>query len=84
MAQLHDHTIRLYHFVGIARPEQSQTRYRAQRGELFHRLVRRTVLAIAHRIVREHEDRRKLHQRRQPDRWAAIVAEDEERGTERA
>jgi hypothetical protein len=43
------------------------------------RLMCRTVLAAAHRVVGEDEHRRQLHQRGEPDRGARIVAEDEER-----
>ena len=45
---------------------------------MLHRLVRRAVLAVAHRVVREDEDRRQLHQGREPDRGPRVVAEDEE------
>ena len=45
--------------------------------------MRRAVLAVAHRVVREDEDRRQLHQRGEPDRGPRVVAEDEEGRAER-
>ena len=42
--------------------------------------MRRAVLAEPDRVVGEHEDRRKRHQRRQPYRPAHVVTEREERG----
>ena len=56
----------------------------AQVGQLLHRLVGRPVLAEADRVVRVDEDRRQVHQRRQPDRGLHVVEEVEERGAERA
>ena len=50
---------------------------------MLDRLMRRPVLADADRIVAEHEDRRQLHDRGEPDRRAHIVAEDEEGRGER-
>ena len=47
---------------------------------MLDRLMRRTVFADADRIVREDEDRGNLHDRGEPHRRAAVVAEDEERG----
>ena len=44
----------------------------------------RSVLAHADRVVREHVDHRDLHDRREPDRAARVVAEDEEPRPERA
>ena len=52
-------------------------------GELLDGLMGRAILAVAHRVVREDEDGRQLHQRRQPDRGPRVVAEDEEGGAER-
>ena len=42
------------------------------------------VLAVAHGIVRENENRRNFHEGRQADGWPHIVAEDEKRRTEGA
>src|SRR4030095_7889313 len=51
---------------------------------MLHRLVSGAILTIAHGVVREYEDGRELHQRRQPDGGARVVAEDEERRPEHA
>ena len=45
--------------------------------------MRWPILAVAHGVVREDEDRGELHHRRQPDGGARVVAEDEERRPER-
>src|SRR5262245_6373583 len=42
-----DSSPRLYHFVGIGRPQRDEARNGAQRGQLFDRLVRWPVLANA-------------------------------------
>src|SRR5215470_16825109 len=42
------------------------------------------ILTVAHGVVREYEDGRQLHQRRQPDSRPRVVAEDEERRPEHA
>ena len=49
------------------------------RRQLLDRLVRRTVLTHADRIVREDEEDRQLHQRGQPHGRAHVIAEDKER-----
>src|SRR5262245_33931200 len=38
----------------------------------------RTVFSIAHRLVRKHKKSGQFHERREPDRWSRVVAEDEE------
>src|SRR5215510_2118267 len=43
-----------------------------------------TVFAITHRVVSEDKDGREFHQRREPDRWPRVVAEDEEGRAESA
>ena len=78
VTQLHDGPIRLDHLVGVAGAQHDESRHRAQRRELLDRLVRGPVLAVAHRVVGEDEQRRELHQRREPDRRPRVVAEDEE------
>ena len=82
--ELHDHLPGLDHLVGIAGPQHDQSGNGPQRRELLDRLVRRAVLADADRIVREDIDHRDLHDRSQPDRHPAIVAEDQESGAEGA
>ena len=47
---------------------------------MLDRLVRRTILADADRIVGEHEHGRDLHDRRQPDRRAHVIGKYQERG----
>ena len=57
--------------VGVRRPEDEQARHRPQGSQLLDRLVRRTVLAHADRVVGEDVQNRDLHQRREPDGAAA-------------
>ena len=83
VAQLQDVAVGLDHLVGVGGPQHDQARNGAQRDQLLDRLMRRTVLAVAHRVMGEDEDRRQLHQRGQPDGRPRIVAEDEERRAER-
>ena len=70
MLQTHDDAPGLDDFVGVGRSQRDETGNAAQRDELLDRLVRRTVLPDADRIMREHVDDRKLHQRAQAG-WAA-------------
>ena len=63
---------------GVAGPKHQQVGYRPQRGEMLHRLMRRAVFAKPDGIVRHHVDNADAHQRRQPDRGAAIVGKAEE------
>jgi hypothetical protein len=51
----------------------------AQQRQMLDRLVGRTVLAEADRVVRHHVDDALPHQRRQPHRAARIVGEAQER-----
>src|SRR5215510_4693600 len=51
---------------------------------MLHWLMGRAVFAIAHRVVSEDKDGREFHQRREPDRWPRIIAEDEEGRAESA
>ena len=64
---------------GVARAPDVHVRDQAQARRVLDRLVRRPVLAEADRIVREHEDRAQLHQRRHAQRVARVVGEREER-----
>ena len=48
--------IGLDHLVGIAGPDEHDVGHGAERGELFHRLMRRAVFAVAQRIVGEDEN----------------------------
>ena len=69
---------RLDDFVGVAGPDRVEARNGAQRGEMLDRLVGRAVLTDADRVVREDEHGRQLHDRREADRRAHIVGEDQE------
>ena len=59
----------------------SRPGHRPQRGELLDRLMGRAVLADADRVVGEDVHDGDLHQRRQPDRRARVVGEDQEPAT---
>jgi len=77
VAQLQDVAIGLDDLVGIAGPQHDQAGNGAQRDQLLDRLMRRSVLAVAHGVVGEDEDGRQLHDGGQPDGRPGIVAEDE-------
>src|SRR5215470_3255112 len=51
---------------------------------MLYWLMGRAVFAVAHGVVCEDKEGRKLHQRREPDRWPRVIAEDEEGRTESA
>ena len=72
--------------TSLASPGRTTVEVRdgAQRRELLDRLVRRAVLAEGDGVVRPDEDRRDVHERRQAERRALVVAEDQERAAERA
>jgi hypothetical protein len=78
VAKLHDVAVGLDDLVGVTGPQRDQTGDGAQRDQVFDRLMRRTVLAVAHGLVRKDEDGGHLHQRGQPDGRPRVVAEDEE------
>ncbi len=63
----------------VRRAEDEEVGDGAERRELLDRLVGRTVLAEADRIVGHDEDDPVAHQRGEADRRPAIVGEDEER-----
>ena len=65
--------------VRVGRADDIEAGDRAQRGELLDRLVGRSVAAEPDRVVRPDEDRRQLHERREPYRRTHVVAEHEER-----
>jgi len=58
VAQLHDVAIGLDDLVGIGRTQSDKTGYRAQGGKLLYRLMGGAVLAVAHSVMREDEERR--------------------------
>ena len=71
------------HFVRVRRPQHNQPRNAAQRDQLLDRLVGRAVLPDPDRIMGEHVDNRKLHDRAEPDRRLHVVGEDQEARTKR-
>ena len=82
VAQLQDVAIRFDDLIRIRRPKHDQAGNGAQRDQLLDRLMRRSIFAIAHGIVRENENGRQLHERGEPNGRSGIVAEDEERRSE--
>src|SRR5699024_7236757 len=70
--------------IRVRRAQGGHARHGAQGGQLLDRLVSRAVLAETDGVVRPHVERRDVHQRRQADRRAHVVGEDEERATVRA
>ena len=83
-AGLHRPTERLGSLVAIARPPHRQIGHGAQARQLFHRLMRGTVLADADRIMREYPQARQFHERTQADRRAHVIGEDQEARAEGA
>ena len=77
MLLAHHHAPRLGDLVGVAGADHVQARHRPQRGELLDGLVGGPVLAEADRVVAEPVDHRQLHQRREADRRAGVVGEDQ-------
>ena len=69
--------------VGVAGADHVEVGDRPQRGELLDRLMGRAVLAEPDRVVAEPVDHRQLHQRREPDRRAGVVGEDQVGGPDR-
>jgi hypothetical protein len=84
MTKRHDEPPRLDHFVGVRRPQHDESRNRAERRQLLHRLMGRAVFTDANRVVREDVDDRDLHQRTQANGGARIITEDQEPGSVRA
>src|SRR4029078_1116630 len=70
-------------FNAICWPKYIEVRYRTQCGEMLDRLMRRSVFAEADRVMRHNVDDTLLHQRRKPDRWPAIVCENQKRAAVR-
>ena len=62
--QLQDAAIGFGHLVGVGRPDHDHAGDRPQRHQLLDRLVRRSVLADADRIMRPDVQHRQVHQRR--------------------
>ncbi len=70
-------------FEAFGRAHDEQMRDGAQCGEVLDRLMGRAVLAEADAVVRHDVNDALAHQRRQADRWPAVVGEDEERAAVR-
>ena len=70
--------------VGVGRAYDVEARHRAQRGEVLDRLVGRTVLAEADRVVGPDVGDRQLAQGRDPHRAAHVVGERQEGAAEDA
>src|SRR6185437_468431 len=68
----------LDHFVGVGRPQRNETGNASQRDELLDRLVCRTILPQADRVMREDVYNREFHQRAQADGWLHVIGKDEE------
>src|SRR5438876_12375058 len=68
----------------VTRPQRDQAGNRPQGCQMLYGLMGRAVFAVAHGVVCEEKEGRELHQRREPDRWTRVVAEDEEGRAERA
>ena len=67
----------------VARAHEVEVGDEPQRPEVLDRLVGRPVFAEVDAVVREDEDRLQVRERREADRRAHVVAEDEERRAER-
>ena len=80
---LHRKSPRFRRLVRIRRTNHSQTRYRPQTGQLFHRLVRGTILPHADTVMRENIKRLQSAERAQPNRRLHIIREHQERRAER-
>jgi hypothetical protein len=65
---------RLHGLVGVRRAQQRQIRKRAKACQLFHRLMRRSVLAQCDAVVGPYIDDVGLAQGRQSDAWPAVLA----------
>ena len=76
----HDHPPGLDDLVGVAGPHVDHAGHGADRGDLLDGLVGGPVLADADRVVGVDVDQREFHQRREPQRAALEVGEDEEPG----
>src|SRR5437667_12597382 len=75
MLQLQDDLPRLYNLIRIARTEHDQVGHSPQRRQLLDRLVGWSILSYSNGVVCENEDRRTLHQGRQPDTGPHVVTE---------
>src|ERR1051325_3024857 len=77
VAELHDKTVGLDDFVGIAGPKGDEPGNCSQGSEVLDGLMGRAVFAVTHGIVREDEERWKLHKGGKPDRRTRVISEDE-------
>ena len=63
----------------VARAKDVEIRHRAQRGQMFDRLMRRAVLPESDRVMGHHVDHAFPRERAEADRGTAIIREHEER-----
>ena len=84
MLEADDDAPRLDDLVGVGRAERDESGDAAQRKELLDRLVGRSILAHADRVVGEDIDDRKLHQRGKADGRFHVVGKDQEARAERS
>src|SRR4029453_19461920 len=61
MAQLHNVSISLNHFIGIAGSQGNEPGYRTQRNKVLDGLMSWTIFTIAHGVVRKDKNRRQLN-----------------------
>ena len=66
--------------VGVGWPYDHQARHRAQRSQLFDRLMGGAVLTEADRVVRPYMKYGNIHQRGEADRSTRVVGEDQVAG----
>src|SRR3984957_14206223 len=78
MPGLHHEAVCLDHLVAISRAQCDQARYRTQRYELLNRVVRGTILTIAHGVMRENKITGQFHEGGQTNRRTRVIAEYEE------
>src|SRR5262249_53969153 len=67
--------------ISIAGPQNHEPWDGAHGRKLFHGLMRRAILAIAHSVMSENKNGRQFHDRGKPHRRARIVAEYEKSRT---
>ncbi len=71
------------HLVHVGGSNDEQVRNSAQSGQMFDRLVRRSIFAQAHRIVSEDVDNLNFRKTSEPNRWAHVIRETHERAAVR-
>src|SRR5450631_3711186 len=82
--RLDENTVSLAHLVGIRGAQYREAGDATQAQELFDRLMSRAIFADADGVMREDMKHRQFHQGSKADRRLHVVAENQERRTERA